>query len=178
MSSTTKKNLSMQEALDALAPIILAATQKWLEEQTPAVIQNEVFERLNSAKNEIAPKLLGFENRWGKWEIDNCNNRKDRSHLGAYLNEHTEKGIEDFFESLDLTKIKPFSEKEKASLRAEYRAEVIHQVKRNIHRRAEQDAEALLDQISSTDIVSLIKKTQELIGAEFQLPTDSQGEAE
>lgn len=177
MSSTHKKNLSMQEALDALAPMILAATQKWLEEQTPEAIQKEVFDRLNSAKNEVAPKLLGFENRWGKWEIDNCNGRKDRSHLGAYLNEHTEKGITDFFESLDLTKVKSFSEKEKASLRAEYRADLLHQVKRKMHHRVEQDAEALLDQISSTDIVGLIKKTQELIGAEFQLPEDIQGEA-
>lgn len=178
MSNTSKKIMSMQEALDALAPMILSATQKWLEEQTPEAIQKEVFNRLNSAKDQVAPKLLGFENRYGKWEIDNCNARKDRSHLGAYLNEHTEKGIKDFFESLDLTNIKLFSEREKASLRAEYRVDLLNTFRQKMYRRVEKDAEDLLDQISSTDIVGLIKKTQELIGAEFQPPEDSQGEPE
>jgi hypothetical protein len=39
-------------------------------------VTHEVIKDLNASKREVTLKMLGLDNRWGKWEVDHCNSRK------------------------------------------------------------------------------------------------------
>ena len=165
----------MQEALASLVPIINQAVHEWMQDQDPVAIKKKVFSTLNKAKDEIAPKLLGFtRDSWNnKWEIDHCNGRSGESSLGDYLKQHQEAGIKQFIEELDLTTVRPFTKSEKDEMRSDYRRRVINKVRESVRVRAEQDAARLLNSISVDNLVDLIKQTEALINSAPSVPVSS-----
>jgi len=49
---------------------------------------------LNVQKREVTLKLLGLDDRWGKWDVDHCNGRN--SPITQYLAENAEKQIKEW----------------------------------------------------------------------------------
>lgn len=48
---------------------------KYCDKLTESAVRKIVRDRLNQQVNETVLKVIGFENRWGKWEVDHCNGR-------------------------------------------------------------------------------------------------------
>ena len=51
----------------------------------PESLTREIIAQLNEERREIVVKLLGFNDRWGKLEVDSCNGRDRESIVGKYL---------------------------------------------------------------------------------------------
>lgn len=178
---TTKPNnpvpepMPMQEALQSLVPIINGAIHEWLEKQNPQAIRKKVFETLEAAKDEVAPKLMGFnKGSFGRgWEIDHCNGRAGESIIGAYMRKHVEEGIQQFIDQLDLVSLHPFTKTEIKDMRRDYRERLINRTRQAVRDRAESDAIRLVNSFSVDDLVSTVQRTQELIGSGYQIPSTS-----
>ena len=178
---TTKPNnpvpepMTMQEALQSLVPIINEAIHEWLEKQNPQAIRKKVFDTLEAAKDEVAPKLMGFNKAsFGRgWEIDHCNGRAGESVIGDYMRKHQQEGIQQFIDQLNLVSLRPFSGKEIEDMRKEYRQQVINKTREAVWARADSDASRLVNSLSVDDLVSTIQRTQELIGSGYQIPSTS-----
>ena len=52
---------------------------------TPDSLATEISTMLTRERREIVLKLLGFDDRWGKLEVDRCNGRDRESIIGRYL---------------------------------------------------------------------------------------------
>ena len=165
-------SVTMQEALASLVPIINEAVHEWMQEQNPEAIRKQVFDTLNAAKNTVAPKLLGFNaNSWnGKWEIDYCNGRSGNSALGEYFKSIQAEGIKKFFDELDLSTVKPLSQREIEGIRREYRHALIDKLQREVRYKAEEEAMRMLSLSSIDELVLAIKRTEQLISAQPFLP--------
>ena len=48
-------------------------------------LTKETIAQLNKERREIVVKLLGFDDSWGKLEVDHCNGRDRESIVGKYL---------------------------------------------------------------------------------------------
>ena len=165
----------MQEALQSLVPIINEAIHEWLEKQNPQAIRKKVFDTLEAAKDEVAPKLMGFNRgSFGRgWEIDHCNGRAGESTIGDYMRKHHQESIQQFIDQLNLVSLRPFSKKEIEDMRRDYRERVINKTRQAVREKAEKDALQLVNQFSVDDLVTAIQRTQELIGGGYQIPTTS-----
>ena len=178
---TTKPNnpvrepMTMQEALQSLVPIINEAIHEWLEKQNPQAIRKKVFDTLEAAKDEVAPKLMGFnKGSFGRgWEIDHCNGRAGESTIGDYMRKHQQEGIQQFIEQLNLPSLHPFTKGEIEEMRRDYRQRVINKTREAVREKAESDAIRLVNSLSVDDLVSVIQRTQELIGSGYQIPSTS-----
>ena len=51
----------------------------------PESLTREIIAQLNEERREIVLKLLGFNDSWGKLEVDHCNGRDRESIVGKYL---------------------------------------------------------------------------------------------
>lgn len=51
----------------------------------PESLTREIIAQLNEERREIVLKLLGFNDSWGKLEVDRCNGRDRESIVGKYL---------------------------------------------------------------------------------------------
>ncbi len=51
----------------------------------PESLTREIIAQLNEERREIVLKLLGFDDSWGKLEVDRCNGRDRESIVGKYL---------------------------------------------------------------------------------------------
>lgn len=164
--------ITLQEALRSLVPTINGAIHEWLQKQDPVAIRNKVFKTLEAAKDEVAPKLMGFDKgSFGRgWEIDHCNGRAGESSIGDYMKKHQAEGIQQFIDQLELTKLRPFTAAEIQRLRKEYRSIVISRTEKAVRVRAEKDANHLVNQLSVDDLVSAIQKTQQLLGTGYEIP--------
>jgi hypothetical protein len=71
--------------VDSLLTSIACAVEEWKAKNTKEVIKTTVTELLDKESKQLTLKLLGFEDRWGKWEVDHCNGRGGESAAGDYL---------------------------------------------------------------------------------------------
>ena len=170
----TVKELTMQDAVKSIAPTISAAIQQWINSQNPAEITSKIHKMLDSSRDDVAAKLLGMnKGSFGRgWELDHCNGRAGESAMGDYLRKTQAESIKSWLDSINLQDVKPFSEAELAELRTEYRQRTISQVRQLVRQQADDDAAKLVKELSNTDFVEGILKTQKLIGAEFTPPTE------
>ena len=175
---TTKPNnpvpepMTMQEALQSLVPIINGAIHEWLEKQNPQAIRKKVFDALEAAKDEVVPKLMGFnKGSFGRgWEIDHCNGRAGESTIGDYMRKHVQEGIQQFIDQLNLVSLRPFTKAEIEAMRRDYREQVINRTRQAVRDKAESDAIRLINSFSVDDLVSTIQKTQQLLGTGYEIP--------
>jgi hypothetical protein len=78
------------EARESMHERFFAAFEKANEAFTPSSLATEISAMLTKERREIVLKLLGFENSWGKLEIDRCNGRDKESIVGRYLRDQAE----------------------------------------------------------------------------------------
>lgn len=68
------KKLKVETLADLKKEVVTRLTASAAELDVKA-LTGEIVRDLNAAKREVVMKLLGLDNRWGKWEIDHCNGR-------------------------------------------------------------------------------------------------------
>lgn len=65
----------------------------------PEGITKEIIAQLNKERREIVVKMLGFNDSWGKLEVDNCNGRNEKSIVGVYLRTHAEAAVNEWMKA-------------------------------------------------------------------------------
>lgn len=77
--------------IDELLPVIAQAVAEWKLNNTTTVVKDKITRLLDANSKEITMKLLGFDHRWDKWELDHCNGRSGNSAAGDFIrNSHAE----------------------------------------------------------------------------------------
>lgn len=72
---TEIRKATVKEIADKLKDAFVeVATERADRTEAEAVI-GEVIRDLEAQKRDVTMKLLGLDNRWGKWEVDHCNGR-------------------------------------------------------------------------------------------------------
>ena len=60
----------------------------------PESLTREIIAQLNEERREIVLKLLGFDDSWGKLEVDRCNGRDRESIVGKYLHRQAQAAVQ------------------------------------------------------------------------------------
>jgi hypothetical protein len=72
---TQLRRATVHEIADKLKDaFVVVATERADRTEAEAVV-GEIIRDLEVQKREVTMKLLGLDNRWGKWEVDHCNGR-------------------------------------------------------------------------------------------------------
>jgi hypothetical protein len=72
---------------------IVAATEV-ANDAVAGQVAESIIADLNAQKREVTLKLLGLDDRWGKWDVDHCNGRN--SPITQYLAAGAEKAIKEW----------------------------------------------------------------------------------
>lgn len=78
------------EARESMHERFFAAFERANEAFTPDSLATEISTMLTRERREIVLKLLGFNDHWGKLEVDRCNGRDKESIVGRYLRDQAE----------------------------------------------------------------------------------------
>lgn len=82
---------TVQEIAEELKTRFIECAAAAANEADVNQVMNAVIKDLNAAKREVTLKMMGLDNRWGKWEVDHCNGRS--SPISQYLNEECSRMI-------------------------------------------------------------------------------------
>jgi hypothetical protein len=75
MTETKKPMPTMQEVAATLRERFVEVAGSVANDVNMEAVTHEVIKDLNASKREVTLKMLGMDNRWGKWEVDHCNSR-------------------------------------------------------------------------------------------------------
>lgn len=129
------------------------AASEWLAQ---ADVPSRVRQALDLNVKIIAASLLGFEHRWGEWEVDHCNGRSGESAAGDYLREKCSEAIKEWLEDLG-GNLPPLPMSAKKSLVAAYHERLQHNVREILMARAKRDAEAIAEEIIAVAVEKQIE---------------------
>lgn len=68
--------LTPREIADKMRAKFIVAATDVANDMVADQVAESIISDLNAQKREVTLKLLGLDNRWGKWEVDHCNGRK------------------------------------------------------------------------------------------------------
>jgi len=63
------KKVIEKSPIEKANAVLLQAVADWERTNTPEALRERVIELLNSKRDEAILKIIGFDNRWGRWEI-------------------------------------------------------------------------------------------------------------
>lgn len=75
--------LTPREIADKMRAKFIVAATDVANDMVADQIAESIISDLNAQKREVTLKLLGLDNRWGKWDVDHCNGRN--SPITQYL---------------------------------------------------------------------------------------------
>ena len=148
--------------IDSLLVTIATAVESWKVAQDPEELKKTIFNKLDSKRDEVMLKLLGFNDSWGKWEVDHCNGRSGESSIGDFLKTTQQKAIKEWLEtSFPLT----ISPKTLTSLQKrvqkEYERCIEQSLRSAVRDKADKDLENLLRKVlESNQLANYIKAMQ------------------
>ena len=96
MTQAPSINLEALNPINDLLPTVLKSIDKWKEKNSEEALTQRVHKLLDDNAETIVLKLLGFDNRWNKWELDHCNGRKGESAAGDYLKQDYERFLSEY----------------------------------------------------------------------------------
>lgn len=152
-----------KKPIDIALPVLNQAVDEWLASFDSEATKQEIFNRLNQKKEEIALKLLGFTNSWGAWEVDR-DKASNINTVRSYLNTHLEGVIQEWLMKLPMPSLN--TSRGRAILKAYERAyyEQLERVAYDLAReRAKKDAKELLNAYFNSDDLEGFLKTRELL---------------
>ncbi|KKM62673.1 hypothetical protein LCGC14_1519330 [marine sediment metagenome] len=115
--------------------MIKKAKVSWLQENTS--IRDKVFSILDRQRDNLIAQLMGFENRYGKWEINNCNNRAANSFIGGVIKEIGNNAVHDWIvNQLDLNKLTKLTPEQTDSVIKEAKKHYINTLSQRLNERA------------------------------------------
>jgi hypothetical protein len=115
----------------------------WLEKES---IPSRVTRALDGRVVEIASKLMGFTDHYGKWEVDHCNGRSGNSAVGDYLREKCGAAAKEWIDQL-ADKLPPLPKSARKSLVESYHQRLIREVRAILENQAREDAVELASKI-------------------------------
>lgn len=66
---------TVQEVAEKLKTAFLEVSSERANRRDATEVVSELIRDLEAQKAEITMKLLGMDNKWGRWEVDHCNGR-------------------------------------------------------------------------------------------------------
>lgn len=108
-------------------------------QETVDEVRDEFKNNLKKHLKEISLRILGFENRWNKWEVDSCNGR--RSEISEMLSEE----VKEYFKSTIKEDV-ILSDKETTELKKVYKDKFIQEYKSYIMMNARDEAKRIAKQ--------------------------------
>lgn len=85
-------NLTIQERISLIKERADQAALQWIKENEEN-IEYKIIKMLDERCEKIVAKLMGFENPWGKWEVDHCNGRAGESAAGDWLRQRAGESV-------------------------------------------------------------------------------------
>lgn len=157
----TKSAQETKKPMDTILMAINKAVEEWKKDFTEEKISSEVRSMLNKKKDEIALKLLGFEDSWGKWEI---NKNTPNAAAMEFITAKTEPVVKEWLNKLKLPNLDTVkaSAIHKAAERAYY-STLEEAVRRAAWKKAQEDAEKLIAKIAESDDLEKLLKTRALL---------------
>lgn len=134
----------MKEHMENMLSVIGSTVAVWMKDNSDKVLARKVIDQLDSKQEEVVCKLLGFNDKWGKWDVDSCNGRAGNSAAGDYLRSVQKDAIEKWFKSVELP---PMSAAVTKSLKTTYLTNLEYQLKESLRRKAEAQADAIADKM-------------------------------
>ena len=68
--------MTPKEIAEVIKAKFVAAATEVANDAHGESVANEIVKDLNAQKRDVTLRLLGIDNRWGKWEVDHCNGRE------------------------------------------------------------------------------------------------------
>ena len=138
-----------------------------LDEGVEKLIENDVHKLANEAYTELQStfktnlkqnvlRIVGFDNRWDKWEIDHCNGRQ--SALTEFMSQKVKTMFHEEFDKLLQPEIAKMVEPLKRQLAAEFKETFTRAVRENIRSSAQAAATTFLTDVMSKQIQKFQKK--------------------
>lgn len=134
---------------------IIGSFEKEIKDQT-ASLGAYAHSLVEDKKSELLGKYLGFDNRWGRWEVDHCNGRGGESAAGSFLKQELKRHSEDILKHL-AGELPPLPAEAIKALRKEFSHELLAETKRLVQQAARDKARELVknlvnDVIEKSDI--------------------------
>ena len=75
LPDTPLRKATVQEIAAKFKDMFVEVSTKRADRADAEEVVGEIIRDLEAQKREVTMKLLGLDNRWGKWEVDHCNGR-------------------------------------------------------------------------------------------------------
>ncbi len=155
---------TIEKPVDSILPHIAAAVAEWKAENTEESIKATVIGLLEKESKQIVLKLLGFNESWGKWEVDHCNGRGGQSAAGDFLTKVQQGAIEEWLKTTVMPTLdKKTRDSMLKSAQSEYTYNLTRLVREYAISQAESDAKAVIAQLVESDQVGNYLKAMALI---------------
>lgn len=155
--------------VDGLLAAIACAVEEWKGKNTAENIKKTVTDLLDSESKQLTLKLLGFDDRWGKWEVDHCNGRSGESAAGAYLRDIQKTAIQDWFEAVSMPTITPALKKQLGTqLQKTYEEQLAYSIRKAVVVQADADAQELVKQLTVSNQAENYLKVLTLLNPEIK----------
>lgn len=157
----TQENKTSLNPLDDLFEHVATSVHKWKSEQSPETIHKVITSKLDKRRDEIALQLLGFTNRWDKWEMDS---RSQSSPVERYIANVIQGSIEEWLQKVFPLEISPktLNALKKEAQRA-YEEQISRSIREIARSRAESDVNTLLDTILESNVLPNYLKALEIV---------------
>lgn len=150
--------------IDSVLPIVAQAVAEWKSANSEEKIKAKVKELLDSKSEEVTLKLLGFNNSWGKWEVDHCNGRSGESAAGDFIQQVQQTAIKEWLSQVVMPEL---DEKMKKAILKDVNAEVKRSISYRMQelakRKADEHMNKLLSDICVSDHIDNYLKTMKLL---------------
>jgi translation initiation factor 2 alpha subunit (eIF-2alpha) len=129
------------------------AFSKITERMDPDSLAREAIENIKSERRSIVIKLLGLDDRWGRIEVDHCNNQK--TEFSTLVENACRQPLNDWFTNEVLPELKNYlgtPEVKKAVMddfKSRYNYALRDAVQREVENLAKEHASALISQFRS-----------------------------
>lgn len=134
----------------------LAYAEEQLDATDPKEFMDSIVKDLENQKRAVTLKLLGMDNRWGKWEVDHCNGRS--SPITTHIAAAVEPLLTEWMEKVVVEELRKEMSKTTTGIKNAMRAEVLRLIEWKSSEYAKKLGEELLEKASDELKAELTKK--------------------
>lgn len=135
-------NEALQQKLTAIQARADKAALQWMNE-AEVEIETKIRRMLDRRLQEIVGKLMGFDTRWGDWELDHCNGRAGESAAGDWLRSQAGEAVKAWL-SEQAGNLPPLPKNAAKALQKSYTDRLLDEAESLLKRKAQEDAAALV----------------------------------
>ena len=127
VAPTIPMTMTPREIAEVIKAKFVAAATEVANDAHGESVAMEIINDLNAQKRAVTLRLLGLDDKWGKWEVDHCNGRE--SPITEYLVKESEGAIRKWVnEAVQETLTTEFQAKVMRDAKAAIKKEVMNQV--------------------------------------------------